>query len=389
MTPRASERVRTMRKAIALWICASACALVGCGGSTNSANPLQNNSLLGKDPSSNVGTKTIAGKPGIAVPVFLSVNPEQLKDDVWIRPRKVLIGSSDATQTLWEGHDQFSLRLAGLRDIEGRLYMPLGMASKNARLVRAQLQLDEAYWVPELGAEAPTKKKFEFSGQAGAPGQPLLTLNLDPNVEFRDAIVLELNLTESADKKSLTPEIKLGSTSFALDSGRQIPGWVRGTVETNTPSALGIKAFGASTSFAWLEGESKKEIEKGDNVLVHTLFDSKSKSMVAQVVQGYKGKDVPQGFFGKLATTQDEGKTGVFEPVWTVWDKPAATSYTLPLEGEQWAERAVSTGFVRFDGKSATSMQTAPKSMTIAKPEPVKPAATKGTPKSNPPRKPK
>lgn len=378
-----------MRKAIALWICAGACALVGCGGSTNSANPLQNNSLLGKDPSSNVGTKVMAGKEGVSVPVFLSVNPEQLKEDVWIRPRKVLIGSSDATQVLWEGHDLFSIRLAGLRDIEGRLYLPLGLASKNSRLVRAQLQLDETYWVPELGQETPAKKKFVFTGQAGAPGQPLLTLNLDPNAEFRDAIVLELNLVESTDKKGVTPELKLGSTQLALDASRQVPGWVRGTVESNSSSSLSLKAWGTTLSLGWQEGAYQKELAKGDNVVSQTIFDSKSKSMVGQNVQAFKGKEMPQGIFGKLASTQDEGKTGVFEPAWTLWEKAPATSYSLPLAEEGWGDKTPSSGFVGFDGKVAMPMVSVPKELQVVKPEPVKSSPTKGTPKSNPPRKPK
>jgi hypothetical protein len=181
-------------------------ALVGCGGNTNSASPFSNTTATGSDPIGRGGVRaggTAASEVRGTVPVFITVKPESLTRDAWMKIEQVELQSAKSQQSVFPGSVGVAVRLSSLRDVKGRRYLFVGEASRSEPLVRVQLTLASKFLVDEPGLDKPVEGDWKGDLKRPKPDLATLSLNLDPNSDFKDAIVLELTMSAKEDDLSL------------------------------------------------------------------------------------------------------------------------------------------------------------------------------------------
>lgn len=247
--------------------------LAGCGGSNQSASPFTGTTADGRDAAAGSKSVSRSTSGARAIPVYLTVTPEQVTSDLWISVNGGQVQTASASQNLDLANTGQRLRLASLRDVEGRRFLFLGMAKSNDRLVRASIQLSDTYFQSEVG-EKSTTHAFAASKTDGS-GSVTLTVPLEPNAEFRDGLVLELQLNNKDDK--FTPALVIGKATDIGDPMRQ----ERGLFESKVASISG-KTPDQTIHFSGWQGaistdskisNTEKELTKGQTASGTYFFD--------------------------------------------------------------------------------------------------------------------
>ncbi|MBL8088485.1 MAG: hypothetical protein JNM85_10510 [Chthonomonas sp.] len=303
--------------------------LAGCGGNSNSSSPLQGGSLQGKEPVAATSRTIPANQEKGTLPVLLTIRPETLTQDIWCSLRGAELQSSDSQKQLLRFDPDSLMRLASLRDVEGRRFVFLGMADRGVRYVRAQFELSGDYWVNSVG-EDPVKKSFSDVTKDGSSGHVLLKTNLDPNGDFKDALVLELNFAPAADPSGgLTPTMGLGSVRDALEADRQESFPV--TMKITDPTML-------SKDVCLL---AKELPDKNADARVALLFDRATQRAGVVAVGSPEGGWIG----GKVVSTSTEPRTVTLEPSFVPKSLGPKTSVELtvgegvkPTGAEKWDE---------------------------------------------------
>ena len=261
--------------------------LAGCGGN-DSANPFNSNTLN----ETSRGREATASTPGFSapVPVFLSVNPAATSSTAFIGLRKVALARSAESDTVFESQT-LSLWPAGLVEMKdgkpgASKFIYLGTASRNQGYVRVSLDLAGDYSYVPLGETA--RKTAKVANKS-------LSINLDPNKGFQDALVLNLSFAEDKGEA----KIELGKADGALEVENQHPTMLEGRVliqkSTETAITLSIKTKAQTWSL-----EGSKDMVATDTALklqtavfVGCLYDPTTKKLVPGLVQNsLKGNEL-------------------------------------------------------------------------------------------------
>lgn len=306
-------RVVKLRKG---WIIGtlSALALAGCGGTSSNSSPLSG---------ANVADQNRTGKPAVAanpssktammLPVYLTIKPDTISEDIWVKLRSVALQTNSSEMTLGTAAKGVSLRLAGLRDVDGRRFLFLGMADLSNHVVRAKLTLDDQFTVEQLGAK-PDVRTFAADAATGGGGKVDARLNLDPNAQFQDALVLELSLSKGAKDGEYVPQLTLGSASDVADLGRHEHSLVFGQFVKASGDKWTFKVAGGEQNFAISEelskGDRKAPVE-GAEVALAIGFDPATKTAV--VSQWMPVTDKKTIALARIVAEQSEQKLAIFE----------------------------------------------------------------------------
>lgn len=305
-----------------------AALLAGCGGNSTNSSPLAGGTVADQNRSGKPAVGAANTANGVNwLPVYLTVKPESITDDVWIKVREVTLQTNSAEVSVGSFASGLGLRLAALRDVDGRRFLFLGMADMANHVVRAKVTLDDAFTVEKLG-EKPDVRHFAADATTSSGGRVDARLNLDPNAQFQDALVLELNLTKGSKEGELVPQIALGSAADVSDPTRQEHSLLTGKFVKSNGERWIVKTANGEVTLVPSEDvlkDARKSPAEGANIACAIGYVPTSK--LAIVTQWTAMPEKQTLALGKLVAVQDSQKLAIFD----ITQSTDGTASTLSL----------------------------------------------------------
>ena len=271
--------------------------LAGCAGNSSNTSPLSGTTVADSSRAPKVGS---AATPAVAkgnIPVFLTVKSEEVTHDAWVKLGALTLLSAKGEEKVFSPSQGTAIRLAGLRDVEGRRYLYVGTMPREERFVRVRLNLDEKVAVRSLGEEKDAIWELANRGEA--------TLDLNANATFQDALVLELKLNKTEKEAQAT--IALAPAGDCLKVERQERLFALGTVTAKEKDTTQIAIGNRMVKTVW-----PNSAEKGSLVAGFLGWDPAAKSTQLNMPMGVTKKDT--WVLGKCLAVDEKAKLWTFEP---------------------------------------------------------------------------